>query len=403
MSSGTLTSPVLHVRMTDRQKIVAALVASILVHLLIFLFIWIWDILPSHAKKDKTLDNLKMVSLTVATPTPVPVVILPMAPPEPPPVIDSDDLHKTDKAPNKPVFESDQNLEAGSKQPATGNVPLPSQEGVNHPELAFSTHKFKPGSDTRTDAPPVMHLAPAPDVPQAPPMKATAPPLPTPAPVAQPTPKVEQSVPVATPTPAAATPVPTPAATPVPAIAAEPIYRPTPIPMASVAPTPDLAHPTPVQMPTPAPQLAMLATPRPNPPVEQVQPKKPGFVPETEQNKIEGSISNRSEPGVNAVATPKGRYEKRIADSIKSLWQYYMAENNDLVNAGTVVIRFYINEKGEVEDPEILSNTSNEPMANFSLAAIQKAKLLPPPSDLEASLDNGRFEVTFTFTRYPYQ
>lgn len=147
----------------------------------------------------------------------------------------------------------------------------------------------------------------------------------------------------------------------------------------------------------------MMTTPKPAPPVQQVQPQKQGFRPETEQNEIEGSLSNRDKPGVDAVATPRGRYEKRITDAIGSLWYYYTNERRDLIGAGTVRIKFFINQNGQVEDPQIISNTSNEVLAGCSMQAILKAKIAPPPQELAPNLENGRYPETFSFTIYPYQ
>src|ERR1700677_3362228 len=125
-------------RMTNGQKVAVALVASVLLHLVIFFFIGLIGLLNPDVDK-KPLENLKLVSVTVATPTPKPVQIVPMVPlPESAPVtvIDSNGLHKTEKAPEKPAFESDTNLVAGSEKSGTGDLPLPSQDGKDRKELA---------------------------------------------------------------------------------------------------------------------------------------------------------------------------------------------------------------------------------------------------------------------------
>jgi outer membrane biosynthesis protein TonB len=67
------------------------------------------------------------------------------------------------------------------------------------------------------------------------------------------------------------------------------------------------------------------------------------------------------------------------------------------------VIRFYINQSGQVENLKIISNDSNEALATCSVDAIYQAKFLPPPSELAPSLENGRYEADFSFTINPYQ
>ncbi|HWB58846.1 MAG TPA: energy transducer TonB, partial [Chthoniobacteraceae bacterium] len=352
---------------------------------------------------NKTLDQLRLQSLTIATPTPKPgtMDLHPLAQPTPRPLIPSDDLNKTNEAPRNATWESDENLKAGSQLPATGDNPLPTQEGKDFQQLAFSTHRYSLGEGDSAASAPVMKFAPAPETPPqpestpAPPMRATAP---TPAPLATPTP---QPVKLTTPKPVVAPPA-----------VHEAIYQPTPVPAVSATPIPtpdDLSHPTPVPA-KPTPAIAMRTDTKPTLPPERVQPQeqpqppqKPGFVPETQQNKLEGNISNRGTAGVDAIGTPKGRYEKKIAAAVGSLWYYYTNQRMDLVTAGTVHIRFYINEKGEAEDPEVLSNTSNQALESCSVEAILKAKLAPPPADLAESLENGRYEVDFNFTINPYQ
>ena len=343
MSSGSVSVPALNVRMTDRQKVVFALVASVLVHIVIFFALFILSLLSRDVARTKPLENVKLVEVAVATPTPTPIAfeIKSMEQPvaTPTPMISSDDLHKTDQAPKKPVFESDENLAAGSKQPATGNVPLPSQEGKNRDLVAFSTHNYMLGNgEGGAPAPPVMEFAPAPP-PQLTrpastplPMRVTAPPAATPEPTAMPTPQEQPKT-------TSSTPVPAPTAT------REAIYLPTPVPVATVAPTPDLMHPTPVPTAKPAENVAM-NTPRPSPPAEPVQPRQPAYIPETEQNRIQGNLSNNDKTrSGRRLGTPTGRYEKKISAAVGGLWYYYCHERRDLITAGTVHIRFYINQK----------------------------------------------------------
>jgi len=395
MATASISPTVYFSTLSERQKILAALVASVLLHLIAFIAIAIWFWVH---RNDQPLKDPTVVEIAVSTPTPAPENIYPMLPkPEPPPVIDSEGLQKTDKAPEKPVFESDQNSVAGSMLPGLGKIPLPSQNGKDRPELAFQTKKFTLGEGEGNVAePPVMEFVPAPDVPppsQPQPLstpvplpKATPIPTPMPEPTAQPTPSPE---------PMAAA-----SATPIPEPGAEPLYKPTPVPSATPKPTPDIARPTPIATPQPAQTVAMLTTPAPKPQHPQ-PPKKAGYQSDTQQTKIEDGISNRSKAGVDALGTPLGRYKKRIADAIGSRWYHYVNERMDLITTGSVRINFFINSNGHVEDVKIISNDGNQTLGNFSIQAITAAKIPPPPAELAPSLDDGRFEVTYTFTIYP--
>jgi outer membrane biosynthesis protein TonB len=353
--------------MSDRQKIFTALAASALLHVTGFLLIVFWGRL--HAEIMKPLENLRLVEVAIApTPTPEPepvnfTQLEPMATPIP---IDSDGLQKTEKEPERALFQSDRSSKAASELPATGDLPLPSQLGKNRYELAFETKQF---------APPEMEFAPAPALPEA------VRPASTPAPKSPPEPQ----------------PTAPPESTPAPTPKAEPLYRSTPAPTIAPQATPDdLAKPTPAPTEKPYESIAMLApTPVPN------TPKQSGASVETQQNKIEGGISNRGKTGVDAIGTPVGRYRKKIADAIGSRWNSYVKQRMDLITTGSVRIKFFITKKGGVEDLKVISNDANAALENFSVGAITSGKLPEIPPELAPTLDKGRFEVEYTFTIYP--
>ena len=72
-----------------------------------------------------------------------------------------------------------------------------------------------------------------------------------------------------------------------------------------------------------------------------------------------------------------------------------------LINAGTVRIKFYINQKGRAEDLKVIEKEAGEALTNVSVQSIWEAKFPPPPPEIAPTLENGRYEVTFTFTIYP--
>lgn len=144
--------------------------------------------------------------------------------------------------------------------------------------------------------------------------------------------------------------------------------------------------------PTPVPQSK--TPPKP-------QPADPGYQPEREMTRIEGSISNRGPRGIDAIGTPLGRYRKVIADAVGSRWYYYINRRMDLITVGSTRIRFFVNERGAIQDVKVLSNTANDTFAGFSVQSIIEAKIPPPPSELTDKLDNNRLEIEYTFTIYP--
>ena len=127
-----------------------------------------------------------------------------------------------------------------------------------------------------------------------------------------------------------------------------------------------------------------------------------GFQAEKEAVKIEGGISNRGKKGVDSIETPIGRYRSAIAKAISQRWNEYVREHMDLITLGTVRVRFYVTKRGKVEDIRVISNSSSESFATYTIKSIMDAAIPPLPDDVVPLLENGRLEITeWSFTIYP--
>jgi len=105
---------------------------------------------------------------------------------------------------------------------------------------------------------------------------------------------------------------------------------------------------------------------------------------------------------VNALGTPLGRYEKVLKDSIGSRWYAYVDQKRDLINIGTLQLRFYVDRSGRVKNLKITENTSNESFANVCLQSVLEAQLPPIPDDLANTLPAEGLEVEgMNFIIYP--
>jgi len=112
-----------------------------------------------------------------------------------------------------------------------------------------------------------------------------------------------------------------------------------------------------------------------------------------ERNHIAGNISNRGISSVNALGTPLGRYQKIVADSIGSRWYTYVDQKRDLINIGTLRLRFVIDRSGRVKNLKVTENSSNEAFASVCVQSVLEAHLPPIPEDVAQNLPPEGLEV----------
>lgn len=346
----------------ERKRLWLAIIASLLVHVLVALSLAVLNSgaavpLPDN---DKPLE-LTMMDLPDA-PAAAPVRTTPQ-------YMETDPARETKEEPTEKDFESNANSRAASTQPASGDAPLPSQEGKDRPFIDLQTQQSSLPSEAAVPQPP---------------------PPPTPVAVATATPRMETPRPTVSQAPSA-----TPKQTPLP----EPLETPEPekLAMLTSTPPPALRDAQEVTESTP-PEMTPTATPIVSRPV----PPRPVsiFQREQTQTRIRGRIGDRGASAVNAVSTPLGRYQKAVSDAIGSRWYSYMKSKLDLVSVGTAVVSAEVDPRGQVTNLRVVSNSANEAFANVCLQSFQEAEIAPIPPDLVATLPDGKMQLEFTFTTY---
>jgi len=121
-----------------------------------------------------------------------------------------------------------------------------------------------------------------------------------------------------------------------------------------------------------------------------------------DRTRVSGNITNRGISAVNALGTPLGRYQKIVVDSVGSRWYAYMDQKRDMVNIGTLRLRFYVDRSGKVKDLKISENSSNETFANICVQSVLEAHLPPIPDDVATTLPPEGLEMDeFGFTVFP--
>jgi outer membrane biosynthesis protein TonB len=160
-------------------------------------------------------------------------------------------------------------------------------------------------------------------------------------------------------------------------------------------PNPSAAPQTQPAPVTGAEQFAMLTqrpTPAAEPSVASPQARS-AYRRLKERTHISGNITNRGISSVNALGTPLGRYQKIVADSIGSRWYAFVEQKQDLVNIGTLRLRFNIDRSGRVKDLKVTENSSNEAFANVCVQSVLEAHLPPIPDDVANTLPPEGLEV----------
>jgi TonB family protein len=353
--------------MSDRKKIIYAIVGSLILHVIIILgsskVITLWPEAPVPVQKVDEPPQMTMLD----TPPPAPEEQK-----QERQYLRTNDDQKTDQKPADSMFESDKDTAAASEQPAKGEAPLPTQEGKDTPDdLGFKNEQYSladQGQAFSTDPGRQAQAQPQQKEEQEKETKPDETPTPTPEPTSTPTPE-----PTPTPTPE---PTPTPSATPTPEI---------------VPSDEELAmlQPTPTPLPTPSRKQQTL-------PQRQSAPMT-AYRQEQRITRMQGNINNRGRSSIAALGTPQGRFEKAVQDAVGSRWYYYVRARGDLINIGTVQIRFYVRADGKVEDVKVLRNSSNETLASTSLQSIIEANIPPMPEDLAPMYSGDRMEFTMSF------
>jgi outer membrane biosynthesis protein TonB len=331
--------------MSDRNKITLAVFGSLVLHILIILTaskLTLGRDTSLPVKQEQTLPEL---------------TLLDAAPPESQKqerqYLRTNDDQKTDQKPADSMFESDKDTAAASEKPAEGNAPVPTQNGKETPDIGFKDEQYSladKGSAFSRD-PGRQAVAQQEQLKEE---------------------KKEESKPEETPTP---TPAPTPTPEVIPSDEELAMLRPTPTPR-----------------PTPSRQTVRVPQRQSAPPTAYRQ--------EQRVSRMQGNINNRGRSSIAAMGTPKGRFEKAVQDAVGSRWYYYVRERGDLINIGTVEIRFYVRPDGKVENVHVIRNSSNETLASTSLQSIIEADIPPMPAELAPLLTEDRMEfmMSFNFT-----
>ncbi|MGK0185536.1 MAG: hypothetical protein ACI9R3_001314 [Verrucomicrobiales bacterium] len=324
------------------------------------------------------------------------------------------------EVPENPAFQSDRNTQAASELPpdADADVPLPSQRGVDIPVVELATREYVDGeiADDRSLGNHAPELAAAALAQPAQPALAAANPQPSPLAAqeeaageetseADEDEKFAEDASPAVPEEEFAQ---NPNSDQIIATVEQPqtIYdqpRETEI---NDAPS-ERTRPRQGALDTPREVYDPLAAHRPPSPVSPAL--RPGtdsaapdiFQPQTRQNELRGTISNRGTAAADAVDTPMGRYMRKVTSAIEKEWNRKRIAKSDFVTYGNIRLTFFVDRTGKVKDLRIANpEKANPVMQDFSLSAVLEAPIPPIPKNLLSDLTGDRLPVTYDIIIY---
>ena len=339
----------------ESRKLAIAVLISLFLHLAVgYALAAFGGVFAPTAPPEDTPAELTLVDLS-EPPPPVP---------KNPAFVETEADKESKEKPKDQTFQSNANSLAASNLPPSGDLPLPSQDGKDRPDLNLDTHDYSLPTLGSQPQPPAQQAPPPQSKPspaQTPETKPSEPPKSSPSPPSATTPEPDQLAMLRTTPPP---PLTTPQET-------EP--SPPPEPSASTAP--------------PAPR------PKPNNPASNYRPQR-------QENRMAGSISNRGPSALNTVGTPLGRYQKQMYDAVGARWYQHTSQRRDLISIGTTKLTFSIDRSGRVINLRVAENTANEAFASVCLQSVQELKLPPIPEDVASTLPPEGLQEELTFILY---
>lgn len=122
-------------RKDEPRKILFALLAALFIHLIVGYSIAVsGGLFASHTAVEEE-KPIELTFVDLATPPPAATKKNTM-------FMETPDSKKVPEPPKEQTFESNANSRAASEQPATGDVPLPSQQGKDRPSMDLDTHNY---------------------------------------------------------------------------------------------------------------------------------------------------------------------------------------------------------------------------------------------------------------------
>ena len=138
----------------------------------------------------------------------------------------------------------------------------------------------------------------------------------------------------------------------------------------------------------------------PEPIKKDLPPLETAFQPETLKKRTLGKLSNLGEAALNVEETDLGHFKKKVDLAIQKSWHRARSAHADLVKYGSLKVRFWINQRGQIVDIRLLRNDADPVVVDFSISGILRAEIPPVPEKLIERTQDGRMEFEYEIIIY---
>lgn len=119
-----------------------------------------------------------------------------------------------------------------------------------------------------------------------------------------------------------------------------------------------------------------------------------------QQSKTDGGLAQNGKVGVNASKAPMAVYMKSVSRAIGARWNVLVKSKNDSLDTGSAKVRFRVAMDGSIRDVKLERCTANQEFSDLCLEVVRQCELDPPPPEAKPLLRDGLLEIPFTFSLY---
>ncbi len=119
-----------------------------------------------------------------------------------------------------------------------------------------------------------------------------------------------------------------------------------------------------------------------------------------QQSKTDGGLAQNGKQGVNAARAPMAVYMKSVSRAIGARWNVLVKSRMDSLDTGSAKVKFRVAMDGSVREVRLEHSTANQEFSELCLDVVRQAQLDAPPPEAKALLRDGLLDIPFTFSLY---